>query len=253
MRQAIVVIGLGEMGGVFAHGFLRMGHPVCPVIRDTPMDEVATTVTDPALVLITVGEDDLDGVLSELPLGWRAKVAMIQNELLPRDWLAHGIREPTVASVWFEKKQGTPVKVIIPTPVAGPGAGLVVDALGSIGIASTVISDGELVDALVAKNLYILTANIAGMRTGGTVMDVWREQELATAVMSEVLDIQEHLVGAPIDRDRAIAAMKHAFDADPDHGATGRSAPRRLERALRHAGDAGLNTPTLEAITSESG
>lgn len=240
------------MGGVFARAFLSAGHPVFPVTRGQSMAEVAAIVPDPALALITVGEDDLDGVLASLPSVWRGRVGLIQNELLPRDWSAHGVQDPTVASVWFEKKPGMPVNVIVPTPVAGPGAGLVVDALSSIGIAAVAIAGTELVDALVAKNLYILTANIAGLRSGGTVSDVWQNRSLAQSVGSEVLDIQEYLVGAPIDREKAVAGMVASFEADPDHGATGRSAPRRLERALRHAQEGGIETPALQAIANDN-
>jgi prephenate dehydrogenase len=30
MNQTVVIIGIGEMGGVFAKGFLRSGYPVYP-------------------------------------------------------------------------------------------------------------------------------------------------------------------------------------------------------------------------------
>jgi hypothetical protein len=252
MKAPIVVVGLGEMGGVFARGFLRTGHPVFPVLRHHATADLVDEVPDPALVLITVGEDDLGEVLARLPEAWRPRTGMIQNELLPRDWAEHGIERPTVASVWFEKKPGKPVKVIIPTPVAGPNAELVVDALAAIDIPASAISDAGLIDALVAKNLYILTANIAGLRTGGTVSELWSEhRELAEPVAAEVLEIQEYLVGAPIDGEGAVAGMMAAIEADPDHGATGRSAPSRLERARRHAAAAGIATPTLDAIARE--
>jgi hypothetical protein len=254
MKQPVVIVGLGEMGGVFARGFLRAGHPVYPVTRGDDMAEVAAVSPDPALVLITVGEDDLEPVLAALPDTWRTRVGLIQNELLPRDWTPHGIDDPTVASVWFEKKPGTAVTVIIPTPVAGPAAELVVAALEAIDIPSVQIDPSNLVDVLVAKNLYILTVNIAGLPAGGTVWDVWEgNRDLARAVAGEILDIQEYLVGAPIDRDRAVAAMTTAIVADPDHGATGRSAPRRLERARRNAAAAGLQTPALDEIAEAIG
>lgn len=252
MRPPIVIIGLGEMGRVFAGGFLTAEHPVYPVLRHSSIDAIAEDVADPALVLITVGEDDLAAVLAGLPGAWRPRAGMIQNELLPREWIDHGIEAPTVASVWFEKKPGTPVKVIIPTPVAGPAADLVVGALGAIDIPAHTVPDADLVNALVAKNLYILTANIAGLRTGGSVGELWTgHRDLAEAVAGEVLAIQEHLVGSPVDRDGAVGAMVVAIDADPEHGATGRSAPRRLDRARRHAADAGIDTPTLDAIARE--
>ena len=253
MEQPVVIVGIGEMGGVFARGFLSAGHPVFPVLRNASMAEAAEAIPDPALVMVTVGEDDLSDVLAHLPAGWKTSVAMIQNELLPRDWTSRGVEQPTVASVWFEKKPGTPVKVIIPTPVAGPQAGLVVEALASIDIpAAEVTADRDLVDALVAKNLYILVANIGGLRSGGSVSDLWIDhRELVESVAAEVLHIQEYLVGAPIDRDKAVAAMVTAFEADPDHGATGRSAPRRLERARGHAAEARIETPTLDSIAGD--
>jgi hypothetical protein len=252
MKAPIVIVGLGQMGGVFACGFLRTGHPVFPVLRHHATADPVDEIPDPALVLITVGEDDLGEVLARLPEAWRPRIGMIQNELLPRDWTEHGIERPTVASAWFEKKPGKPVKVIIPTPVAGPNAELVVDALAAIDIPASVIPDAGLIDALVAKNLYILTANIAGLRTGGTVSELWSEhRELAEPVAAEVLEIQEYLVGAPIDGKGAVTGMMAAIEADPDHGATGRSAPSRLERARRHAADAEIATPTLDAIARE--
>jgi hypothetical protein len=247
----VVIIGMGEMGGVFGRAFLTAGYPAYPVRRGDDLGELAAVVPAPALVLVTVGEDDLEAVLAALPVAWRGIVGLIQNELLPRTWEAHGIDTPTVAVVWFEKKPGTAVTVILPSPVAGPAAELVVGALGSIGIAAEVIAADELVDALVAKNLYILTANIGGLHTGGSVSDVWNDRELADAVVREVLAIQESQVGSPIDHDRAVATMVSAFEADPGHAATGRSAPRRLDRALRHAEEAGIEVPALRAIADE--
>ncbi len=36
---------------------------------------------------------------------------------------ARGFVQPTVISVWFEKKKGRDVKVLIPSPAYGPAAG----------------------------------------------------------------------------------------------------------------------------------
>ncbi len=110
-------------------------------------------------------------------------------------------------------------------------------ALASIAIPATVVADrDELVAELVTKNLYILTANIGGLVTGGTVEHLWNEnRELASAVAAEVLAIQAWLTGRDLDAARHIAAMEAAFAADPAHNATGRSAPARLRRALHNA------------------
>ena len=132
MQPPVVLIGAGEMGGVFAHGLLRAGHPVHPVTRDMAMAEAASRYPQPALVLVTVGENDLHTVLADLPPAWRDRTGLIQNELLPRDWEAHDLPRPTVSAVWFEKKPGKPVNPIIASPVYGPNAGLLVNALTAI-------------------------------------------------------------------------------------------------------------------------
>jgi hypothetical protein len=253
-QQPVVLIGVGEMGGVFARALLRAGRPVSPVVRGTSLSEAAAGVPDPALVLVTVGEADLAPVLSELPGPWRSKVGLIQNELLPRDWEEHGIVAPTIAPVWFEKKPGRDTKVVISTPVAGPFAELLAEALNGIDLPAHVIPDGELVDALVVKNLYILTANIAGLRTGGSVWELWSEHnDLARAVAAEILDIQEWLIGSSVDHEAMVDGMVEAFAGDPDHGTTGRSAPIRLRRALDHAEEAGIATPVLTEIGRNAG
>ena len=252
-EQPIVIVGIGEMGGVFARALLRSGHSVHPVLRSTSLDDVAREVPEPALVLVTVGEADLDAVLARIPATWKDRTGLIQNELLPRDWERHGIASPTVAAVWFEKKPGRDTKVVIATPVAGPFAAPLAAALNGIDLPAEVIEDDALVDALVVKNLYILTANIAGLVTGGTVSELWSEHhDLAASVAAETLDIQEWLVGRPLDREAALAGMLEAFAADPEHGATGRSAPLRLRRALDHAAAADIDIPAMAEIAREA-
>jgi ketopantoate reductase len=247
-----VLIGVGEMGGVFARAFLRNGHPVIPVLRSTDPTTAAEQFPDPVLALVTVAEGDLDATLESLPPVWRSRVGLVQNELLPPAWQAHAIANPTVASVWFEKKPGRAVKVIIPTPVAGPAAQTVVDALRSIDIAAEVVAPAAMLDELVAKNLYILTANIAGLRTGGTVGELWSaHHDLAAVIADEVLDIQEALVGHAVDRKAAIAGMVRAFEGDPEHGTTGRSAPARLARAVNQADEFAISAPAMRRMYAE--
>lgn len=253
-QHPVVLVGVGEMGGVFARALLRAGRPVSPVVRGTSLSEAAAAMPDPALVLVTVGESDLAPVLAGFPEPWRSKAGLIQNELLPRDWEEHRIVDPTVAPVWFEKKPGRDTRVVISTPVAGPFAVPLVEALNGIDLPAHVIADDELVDALVIKNLYILTANIAGLRTGGSVWELWSEHnDLARAVAAEILDIQEWLVGGNVDREAMVDGMVEAFAGDPDHGTTGRSAPTRLRRALDHAREAGIETPVLADIGRNAG
>jgi len=52
--KPIVVIGIGELGGVFARGFPRLGYPVCPVTRIPSMTTGAAELSAPELVLLVV-------------------------------------------------------------------------------------------------------------------------------------------------------------------------------------------------------
>jgi hypothetical protein len=249
MRE-VVIIGLGQVGRVFAGGLLRAGWAVVPVNRGDDMAALAADCPAPALVLVAVAEPDLHSVLGALPGAWKNQVALIQNELLPRDWLAHGMENPTVISVWFEKKKGTDARPLITSPVAGPGADLLVRALSVVDIPARQIGSGdELLFELVRKNVYILTTNIAGLKTGGSVSESWQNhQDFMLQVAGEVMDIQEWLTGVKLDREKLIAGMLEAFAGDPNHACTGRSAAARLGRALQHANAAGLRVPVLRAL-----
>ncbi len=249
-NKSIILIGAGEMGGVFARGFLRAGYTVHPATRATPIDDTASSITDPELVLVAVAENDLHPVLETIPTQWRDRLVLLQNELLPRDWEQHSLKNPTVISVWFEKKRGMDFKVIIPSSVFGPHAETIADALGELDIpVNTLSSQPELLQELVLKNVYILTTNIAGLVTGGTVGELWdNHQPLARTIANEVIDLQQWLTGETMDREALIAGMVNAFEGDLNHNCMGRSAPVRLERALQLAAEAEIDLPEMKKI-----
>jgi hypothetical protein len=253
MNKSVVVVGLGEMGSVFARSFLRSGYTVHPVIRGVEMQSVADEINNPELVLIAVGEAGLHEQLAKVPDVWKDKLVLLQNELLPRDWQQYDL-EPTVISVWFEKKKGIDSKVIIPSPVYGKHAQHVADALASIDIATTVLNDNaELLHELVLKNVYILTTNIAGLQVGGNVGQLWGEHKaVANDVASDVIKLQEVLTGQTLNRQALIDGMVRAFNGDREHMCMGRSAPGRLQRALALAEESGLSLETLERISKLS-
>jgi hypothetical protein len=202
-------------------------------------------------VLVAVAENDLGAVLKTIPKPWRRRLALLQNELLPDDY--RQIEKVSVISVWFEKKRGQDARVIVPSPACGPRARLLAAALGTLDIPVRLVErQRDMRFELVVKNLYILTSNIAGLRSGGTVGELWaNHRELAGDVANEVITLQEGLTGSRFNRDELIAAMLEAFAGDPDHRCMGRSAPGRLRRALEQADQLGIALPTLRKIASE--
>jgi hypothetical protein len=250
MKDPIIVIGLGELGSVFARGFLRLGYPVQGITRDMDKTVIANAIPNPVAVLIAVGEADIAETLANLPQEWKNKVILIQNELLPRDWLAAEIENPTVISVWFEKKKGMDSKVVLPSPIFGANAKLIFDALSQIDLPSFILdSEDQLTYELVRKNLYILTTNVAGLEVGGNVEALANQHtDVMNKVANDVLDIQDWLTGSQNDRSQLMEGLLEAINGDLEHGCMGRSAPARLKRGISIADKAGLKVSTLRNI-----
>ena len=253
-KDPVIIIGLGEMGSVFARSILKLGHPVYPASRDTDLDELAKNIPDPTMVLVAVGENDLQACLEKIPSAWNNCIALLQNELLPRDWELHNFTDPTVISVWFEKKKGQDSKVLIASPCFGPKADILVNALATLDIpARAVESADKMEEELLIKNVYILTTNISGLLSKGNVQDLWdNHHDLAIEVANEVMDIQATLVGHDFNRDTLIAGFKAGIAGDPAHMCMGRSAPGRLARAIEQADSASLAIPKLRNISQNS-
>lgn len=251
MKKPIVVLGIGELGSVFARAFLKNNYPVYPITKETDINELAHNI-DPELILICTGEADLQNALKDIPDKWKNRVAMMQNELLPRDWEDHGFINPTVISVWFEKKKGMDSKVLISSPVFGKKSHILAESLALIEIPAHVLnSEDALLFELVLKNLYILTTNIAGMaiEPGANVDSLRRNHlQLMRDVSSDVLILQSTLTGRVFDQTDLEQGMIKAFEGDLKHGCMGRSAPARLERALQLARELDLTMPTLKKI-----
>jgi hypothetical protein len=250
MKGPVIIIGMGEMGGVFARGFLRVGYPIYPITRGMDLAEEAQLIPEPTLILIAVGEPDLHPVLKAIPVHWKDRVALLQNELLPRDWEIHDLSNPTIIVVWFEKKKGMDVKPSVPSPVYGPKAALIESALGALEIQTRRVDTlEELINELIHKNLHILTMNITGLMTGGTLGDLLeKHQELTREVAEELIEVQDWLTEVQLPRDELVRRTIEGFASFPDQPSMGRSAPERLDRAIRIADQADLPVPRLRAI-----
>ncbi len=247
----VVVIGLGQMGGVFARAAEGAGCRVTAVKRGQNLLDVAREVPEPRSVVVAVGELDLPGVLASLPDAYKSRALLLQNELLPNLWTEPGIVDPTVAVVWFEKKANTGITPIRSTPIAGPEREFWVGALRALDVPAHAIPTEQLLFELVAKNLYILTANIAGLEVGGSVGQLLAEhRSLALVVAREVIAVQAALTGQALDFEALFAHLEASVAGDPAHGCRGRTSASRLERLQHHARAHGVPTPRMDKIAS---
>ncbi len=254
MKDSIVIIGIGELAAVFSRGFLRCGYPVYPITRMMNMAEESQQIPTPKLVLVTVQETELHSVLDKLPETWSNKVALVQNELLPQDWQAHQIKNPTVTVVWFEKKKTLELTNILQSPSFGPNAKVISEALQAVGVPAPVLkTEQELLYELVRKALYILTVNIAGLVDNCTVGNLWSlHQVLAREIAEEVILIQESLINQKLPHEKLINGMVEGIEDCPDRYCLGRSALSRLNRVLNYAEQASLQVPKLREIATLS-
>mgnify|MGYP001161327826 CR=1 FL=1 len=252
MDKPIMIVGIGEIGGVFAKGFLKTGYMVIPISRETVIDDLAKKYPDPELILIAVNESSLQDVLKKLPAMWSKKIVLVQNELLPKDYSI--LNDPTVISIWFEKKKGQDSKEIISSPVNGPKADILKIALNSLGLAVNIVkSHDDMIFELVVKNVYILTTNIAGLKVGGNVEGLWKDNnDLMQNVFRDVLSIQQALLNKKINEKKVLKSLVIAFEGDLQHKCMGRSAPERLRRAISDANKFQLEIPTLREIHKNS-
>ena len=174
------------------------------------------------------------------------------KRIATRDWQSYRIDDPTVISVWFEKKKGMDTNELIPSRVYGPQAKLIAGALHGIDIACEVLSTEEdLLYELVRKNVFVFTINLAGLvlAEGTDTATLWAQHhELALAIADEVIDVQQWLTGATFDRKRLIDGLIEGINGDLQHKCKGRSARGRLERVIAVADGADLNIPRIRQI-----
>ncbi len=205
----------------------------------------------PQLALICVGEDDLESCLRSLPDTWRDRVGLVQNELRPSAWRSLGPFEPTVLSVWFERKANRPPTAVRGSVAMGPNAELLVETLLAEGMPAEVAAWDRLEFELCLKNLYILALNFCGLRAPGTAGELLgaRRHEFEQ-VRDEVLAVEQAAFGraARLPSAELARALDAALAADTSHGLAGRTAARRLERCLALADHFGLEVPRLRAL-----
>jgi hypothetical protein len=248
-----LVVGMGELGRVFALGMLQLGVTVVPILRTTP-NRVLTTHQDAASIcLVCVGEAELPAVLDSTARTYADRLVLVQNDLHPSDWERRGLPLPTVAVVWFEKKPGREPHVLSSTILFGPHAELVVSALQVQGIEAHAEPElSRLNFELALKNLYVLTTNSVGLAVPGDVGTLWHSHRaLVDRVFEEVLLLESALMEQSLPHQALRLEFERIVLADPRHAAAGRVARERLLGACAASRRMGAATPALDEIARQ--
>jgi ketopantoate reductase len=256
----IVVVGMGQLGEVFARCFLRAGFTTVPVLRSQSIEGRVDEGT--RLLLLAVGEADLDQALASVPNELLPQVVLLQNELRPASFSSRYQADskksgPTILVVWFEKKGERPPVVVLPSVLFGPQSELMQQALAKMDLpARRIDGPAELAHELALKNLYILGLNLSGLRgasRAGELLDAGAPFE---ALVDELISLEQAGQRAAnwdveLDHQRLRRDLELSIQADPNHGCAGRTAPERLARTLELGEKWGVALPECLLIAAQ--
>ena len=251
--QDLIVVGLGQLGALLGATALRLGIRVTPLVRHTDRHAAFATAPFDTPLLVAVGEGALQSVVEEVPKSRRNNIVLIQNELFPSTWTALGITAPTVAVVWFSKKEGRPVEVARESAVCGPHAALTAQLMQSSG-APCVEVDVETRDLhLVAKFAFILAINSLGVLRNDSLR-TWLEtdRERCEAAIRDGITLGCAHLGHDVDKAQALQMAVEGMEGLGDYPARGRTAAQRLERALTDAKAFAIVVPALDTLAAEA-
>jgi hypothetical protein len=262
MREAVAILGLGELGQWFAQGFLKQGVPVVPIVRAQDPAQVLAEWSAPEgpPLLVAVGESDLAAALHRIPEGARRRVALLQNATFDADVAPLGVTEPTWVVVWALRRTGHPQFVGQPTVAWGPLAERLVAAQRAVGMPAQVLqTEAERDLWMVSKYAFILTISALGLGWGGSIAEARAALSAEEAGQGGGLD---GLVGAcialastrapsAVDRSAARGLIMQALDGMAGMTAAGRTARARIDDALRRWEQSraeGVWTPESDAV-----
>lgn len=252
INEGCIVVGLGELGLLFARGALKSGHAVYPVRRQSAdYQRVSSDVAFGVPTLIAVGESQMLPALSGL-VGREEDVILVQNELFPRVWEPQ-VENPTVAVVWTAAKPGIPLLCGKETVVYGKHAEWFAKIHEPLGLQARATVDIEELHAeLVAKYAFILTINVLGLVHDVTVGELFSSfRTEADELLVDAIRIAELQLGHEVADDAVIDSVLEASQGLAAMPAKGRSAVSRLARAREIACEAKLSVSSLDAIAEK--
>lgn len=249
------IIGVGQLGQLYAAGALRLGMRVTPLLRGQDRAAFYEALPPGTPLLLSLPEDALASEVQAVPSTRRDDVILVQNELFPHQWRALGLPHPTVATVWLSRKKHRPIEVARTSLAHGPFAQLFVDIHEALELPARVaVDDDELLQDIVAKYAFILTINALGLVENLTLGE-WlaRDPEGVRVLIAEAVRLGAWHAGQEMAAESISPAVLEAMQALAGYPARGRTARERLLRAARDLAHARVEAPRLLAIATSQG
>lgn len=247
--QDRVVWGLGQLGRLLGGGALRAGCRVTPITREVDPEPVWERLEAHVPILMCVGEASLEACVNATPAARRRDLVFVQNELFPSRFLAFTEGEqPTVLVFWSNVKRSLPLMIGRRSAVFGPHAQAVSEIHAALDIPCEVLPDApSLSREIVAKYAFILTINVLGLQENAT-LGTWLERpEAVRPVLDDAIALGWALAGASPHGGSVREDVHEAMRGLATIPSRGRTAGKRLERALEQAAELGVAVPALRS------
>jgi hypothetical protein len=103
---------------------------------------------------------------------------------------------------------------------------------------------------LAVKNLYILGLNLGGLltRSENAIGLITTHERTFLPLLEELIELEIQASEVALSADALRRAFFDAIEADPKHGALGRSAPLRLKRTSELARRLSVATPRIDSL-----
>jgi len=151
--MSVVIIGAGRIGGALARRSEERGISASLVTRGSGWQALAGPAGAP--IVVATRNDDLDGVLAQVPVRRREDLVLVQNGML-RPWIAaHGLGAVSRGLLFFAvSRAGAPIEVGAPSPFVGPHAGAIVRWLVTIGVSAIEVGPAEFAAVELEKLIW---------------------------------------------------------------------------------------------------
>ncbi len=238
MIKHFTVIGVGQIGGVFAQGALRLGARVQAFTRQRPLTSQDQLEPD-ELIVVSTPEGEHERVFAAIPESLYSHVCLVQNELL-----LIGAEQLTSANwgmIWFSKKAGTGIDVCGTNAFVGPQAEAFAEVLRASNLEAETVRAAERGRIAAEKYAFILALNALGLLRESSfekrslVSEFLAEKALIEDLVKESCRLSalcNHLDDLNTASHRKVSEGLKALAHLP---AGGRSSRQRIERGYQRA------------------
>lgn len=245
------IVGMGEVGRRLGTALRSAGWEIHPVGRDVGWRKVVDAA-NPALRLVAVREEDLEGVLQRIPSSARARLVLVQNGFLEA---VHGPLGPVTRGLIYFTSKAEFFEVLCPSVFHGPLAASLVPALARGGIPCLEETDERaFLQAMVVKGIWNVVVGLP-LAVHGVDLETYLREHRAewTALVEESARAAAAQYGVDLDATVALEKIRTTTSSLGWVRGGAKALPWRNGAIARFGRRHGVATPVNDRLLRESG